>query len=161
MPRFQITFSLFLAAVTLTGFVATTSAHAQKPFRIEQRWTIGGTGGWDYMTVDSEAHRLYIAHQTRVDVVDINTGKVIGAVQGLTRTHGVVISPDGSRLYATSEVEGSFTNAAGGEQSHPDADRVLPAGGRRNAGQRAANGNRCGEGGDKSFLCGDYFDCER
>ena len=48
-----------------------------------------------------------------------------------------------------------------GEQSHPDADRVLPAGGRRDAGQRAADGNRCGEGGGESFLGSDCFDCER
>ena len=125
MPRFQITFSLFLAAFTLTGFVATTSAHAQKPFRIEQRWTIGGTGGWDYMTVDSEAHRLYIAHQTRVDVVDITTGKVIGAVQGLTRTHGVVISPDGKTGFVS---DGGANNVVVFDPSSFATLATIPAG---------------------------------
>ena len=59
-----------------------------------------------------------------------------------------------------SEVEGSFTSAAGG-QSHSDTDRELPACGRRDAGQRAADGNRCGQGEGESFLCSDCFDCER
>ncbi len=95
MPKLRIAFSLCLATFTLVRFAADTHAYAQKPLRIEQRWTIGGTGGWDYMTVDAATHRLYIAHQTRVDVVDINTGKVIGAVEGLTRCHGIIISPDG------------------------------------------------------------------
>jgi DNA-binding beta-propeller fold protein YncE len=95
MPKFRISFSICLAAFALTRFATSTNAFAQKPLRIEQRWTIGGTGGWDYMTVDTVMHRLYIAHQTRVDVVDTNTGKVIGAVEGLTRCHGIVISPDG------------------------------------------------------------------
>jgi DNA-binding beta-propeller fold protein YncE len=95
MPKLRIAFSLCLAAFILARFAAGAHAYAQKPLRIEQRWTIGGTGGWDYMTVDASTHRLYIAHQTRVDVVDTNTGKVIGAVEGLTRCHGIVISPDG------------------------------------------------------------------
>jgi YVTN family beta-propeller protein len=125
MLRFQITFSLVLAAFTLTGFVETTSAQAQKPFRIEQRWTIGGTGGWDYMTVDSEAHRLYIAHQTRVDVVDINTGKVIGAVQGLTRTHGVVISPDGKTGFVS---DGGANNVVVFDPSNFATLATIPAG---------------------------------
>jgi sugar lactone lactonase YvrE len=101
MPKRRIAFSLVLAASTLTSFVMTTPTHAQKPFRIEQRWPIGGAGGWDYITVDPQARRLYIAHQTRIDVVDTNTGKVIGAVQGLVRSHGVVISPDGKTGFAS------------------------------------------------------------
>ncbi len=72
-----------------------SAALAQKPFHIETRWVIGGEGGWDYLLADPSAHRLYLTHSTRVDVVDTNTGKVIGAVTGLTRCHGVVIAPDG------------------------------------------------------------------
>jgi len=73
------------------------AADAQKPFKVEAKWTIGGDGSWDYLTVDSAAQRLYIAHQTKVDVVDLTTGKAIGAVIGLTRCHGVVIPP-GSKV---------------------------------------------------------------
>ena len=75
-----------------SGMVA---ASAQKPFKVEASWKIGGEGGWDYLTIDSTAKRLYIAHKTKVDVVDLTTGKQIGAVIGLMGTHGVVISPDG------------------------------------------------------------------
>jgi DNA-binding beta-propeller fold protein YncE len=81
-------------ALALTVFGA-LAASAQKPFHVEDRWLIGGEGGWDYLTADPTTHRLYIAHTTKVDVVDTNTGKVIGAVTGLTRCHGVVIAPDG------------------------------------------------------------------
>ena len=71
------------------------SACAQKAYKVEQRWTIGGDGSWDYMLADASTHRLYIAHQTRVDVVDTETGKVVGTIAGLTRCHGIVILPDG------------------------------------------------------------------
>jgi YVTN family beta-propeller protein len=100
-PSRRVASSLIFAASTLVPFLPTTSATAQKPFQIEQRWAIGGTGGWDYLTVDPTAHRLYIAHLTRVDVVDTNTGKVIGAVEGLTRCHGVIIAPDGKTGFAS------------------------------------------------------------
>lgn len=77
-----------------TGALA---ASAQKPFHLEHRWVIGGEGGWDYILADSAKHRLYITHMTKVDVVDTDSGKVIGAVTGLTRCHGVVI-PAGSKV---------------------------------------------------------------
>jgi len=75
------------------SFFAGGSLHAQKPFTVQQRWTIGGDGSWDYMTVDSAARRLYIAHQTRVQVVNLDTGKLVGAIESLTRCHGIVIAP--------------------------------------------------------------------
>ena len=54
---------------------------------------IGGEGGWDYILANAD--RLYVTHTGKVEVVDTRTGKVIGSVTGLTRTHGVVIAPDG------------------------------------------------------------------
>jgi YVTN family beta-propeller protein len=91
----RVALSFIFAASTLVPFYSATSATAEKPFEIEQKWTIGGTGGWDYLTADPTTHRLYIAHMTRVDVVDTTDGKVIGAIEGLTRCHGIIIAPDG------------------------------------------------------------------
>ena len=91
----RVTFSFIFAASTLVPFYSATSATAEKPFEIEQKWIIGGTGGWDYLMADPTTHRLYIAHMTRVDVVDTTNGKVIGAIEGLTRCHGIIIAPDG------------------------------------------------------------------
>jgi YVTN family beta-propeller protein len=85
--------------VVAAGAGLSAQAQAKRPFKIENRWTIGGEGGWDYLTVDSAAKRLYIAHQTKVDVVDLTSGKVIGAITGLTRCHGVVMSPDSKTGY--------------------------------------------------------------
>jgi YVTN family beta-propeller protein len=83
------------AALAALLALQTAPVRAQKPFHIENRWVIGGDGSWDYMLADSSSHRLYIAHQARVDVVDTSTGKPLGAVTGLTRTHGIVLAPDG------------------------------------------------------------------
>ena len=75
------------------------SATAQSPYKVVDHWKIGGTGGWDYLLVDSPAHRLYIAHNNRIEVVDTTTGKLAGAVTGLKSTHGVALNPDGKTGY--------------------------------------------------------------
>ncbi len=74
-------------------------AQAQAPYKVVDHWKIGGTGGWDYLLADGPAHRLYITHNSRVEVVDTESGKVVGAVTGLKSTHGVALDPDGKRGY--------------------------------------------------------------
>lgn len=80
--------------IAISGGMAFQPAEAQQPLKVEHRLLIGGEGSWDYMTVDSVAHRLYIAHLTRVEVVNLLTGKKIGSIVGLTHCHGIVIAPD-------------------------------------------------------------------
>ncbi len=72
---------------------------AQSPYKVLDKWKVGGTGGWDYLLADPAAHRLYVTHGPRVEVLDTHTGKVIGAITGLKGTHGVVLDPDGKVGY--------------------------------------------------------------
>jgi DNA-binding beta-propeller fold protein YncE len=74
------------------GFVCCGVSLAQS-FSIEQRWVIGGKGSWDYLTADAATSRLYVSHETEVDVVDLSTGHVVGKIQGLKRCHTIVIPP--------------------------------------------------------------------
>ena len=84
------------AAVALLSFVAVSSA---QNYHVADHWKIGGQGGWDYLLADDAAHRLYVTHNARVEVVDTTTGKVIGAITGLKSTHGVALNPDGKTGY--------------------------------------------------------------
>jgi YVTN family beta-propeller protein len=79
--------------------MAPMTAIAQKPFRVLNKWTIGGEGGWDYLATDAGAHRLYVTHGTRVEVLDTNSGKVIGSIQGLQGIHGVAFDDTGKYGY--------------------------------------------------------------
>jgi YVTN family beta-propeller protein len=76
-------------------------AAAQTPYKVLDRWVIGGTGGWDYLVADSGAHRLYLSHGAQVDVVDTTTGKLAGTITGLQRTHGIVLDDAGKYGYIT------------------------------------------------------------
>ncbi len=74
---------------------------AQGPYKVMDHWKLGGSGGWDYMLDDSAAHLLYVTHGPRVEVVDTETGKSVGAITGLQGTHGVVLDPDGKVGYVS------------------------------------------------------------
>jgi len=88
----------FVILVLLLGLFA-GSAEAQQPYRILDRWKIGGTGGWDYLLADPSAHLLYVTHGARVEVLDTNTGKPAGAITGLKATHGIALNPDAQEGY--------------------------------------------------------------
>jgi YVTN family beta-propeller protein len=87
---------LFVAALVCC---AAPFALAQGPYRVVTQWKIGGEGGWDYLTADPAAHRLYVTHGPRVEVIDTDSGKSVGAITGLQGTHGVALDADGKFGY--------------------------------------------------------------
>jgi len=68
-------------------------AYAQKlsDYKVSRRITLGGEGGWDYLTFDGDARRLYIARATRVMVVDVDSGKLVGEIPNTNGVHGVAL----------------------------------------------------------------------
>jgi len=76
-----------------------TALTAQQPYKVVDKWKIGGEGGWDYLLADPSAHRLYITHGTRLEVLDTTTGKPVGAITGLHGTHGIALDAAGKYGY--------------------------------------------------------------
>ena len=87
---------LLLYALALSMSAA---ASAQTPYKILDKWSIGGEGGWDYLTSDPQAHRLYVTHGPRVEVLDSDSGKAVGSITGLKGTHGVALDNAGKYGY--------------------------------------------------------------
>jgi DNA-binding beta-propeller fold protein YncE len=82
--------------------VALGSAMAAAPsYRILHTWTLGGDGGWDYLRVDPEARRLYIARATRVMVINADTGESVGEIADTAGVHGVALVPEIGRGFAS------------------------------------------------------------
>jgi YVTN family beta-propeller protein len=88
-----------LGMLATIALATTLPALAQKPYSVEDRWKVGGEGGWDYLVADSSVQRLYITHGGRVEVLDAATGKSIGAITGLKGTHGVALDDSGRYGY--------------------------------------------------------------
>ena len=74
-----------------------------------QRWNIGGTGGWDYLTADAATHRLYVPRSDRVMVIDTRDGHVIGTVPGTEGIHGVVLDRQSGKAYTSNGRGNSVT----------------------------------------------------
>ena len=56
---------------------------AQRPsYHVTARQVVGGEGSWDYITLDSHAHRLWITRGDHVQVIDPATGKVEADIPG-------------------------------------------------------------------------------
>lgn len=75
----------------------TGAASAAKPasdYRVTSTWKLGGEGGWDYLSVDSDRHRLFIARSTRVMVVDTESGRPIGEIADTPGVHGVALDSE-------------------------------------------------------------------
>jgi DNA-binding beta-propeller fold protein YncE len=87
-----------LAVLTLAASPITVFA-AEGPYKATADWKIGGEGGWDYLTVDPDAHLLYIARGNRVQIVDTQSGQLKNEITGLSHTHGVALNPDGKIGY--------------------------------------------------------------
>src|SRR5271163_866903 len=88
-------------ALSVAILLAPSAALAQKPYSVLTQWKIGGEGGWDYLTSDPAAHRLYVTHGPRVEVLDSDTGKVVGSITGLKGTHGVALDDSGKYGYVS------------------------------------------------------------
>jgi DNA-binding beta-propeller fold protein YncE len=93
-----------ILAVTVGRFGLAQDAPSQpgpSGYHLVKTIAVGGTEGWDYVTMDSASRRLYIGRDDHIDVVDVDSGAVIGKVEGLSHTHGIVIAPDFGRGFTS------------------------------------------------------------
>ena len=63
-------------------------------YKLEMRYPVPGNGGFDYVTIDSSMRRLYLSHGTQVDVVDSDSGKLIGTISETPGVHGIAIASE-------------------------------------------------------------------
>jgi YVTN family beta-propeller protein len=94
-----------------SGVLAAMAAGAASSpdLQVLERWKLGGTGGWDYLTIDSPAHRLYISRGTRVDVINIDSGKSVGSIPDTQGVHGIALATGLNRGYTSNGRGNSVT----------------------------------------------------
>jgi DNA-binding beta-propeller fold protein YncE len=96
------TSSLFLAFLC-------AGATALADYRVLTQFKIGGEGGYDYIRVDSAARRLYVSHGTRVEVLDADTGKVLGGIAPTNGVHGIAVAPEFNHGFTSNGKENTVT----------------------------------------------------
>src|SRR5215471_1791834 len=94
MRRSRMRKQLFIAVALIFLFVFSGNASSPAQYQLKQKFTIGGDGGWDYLTYDANGNRLFISRATRVQVVDPANGKVISEIPNTTGVHGIALAQD-------------------------------------------------------------------
>jgi len=129
-------FRCFAASAALAFVALAGASRAQAAdYHLLKKIAIGGEGWWDYLTADADNRRLYVSHGSEVDVVDLDSGSVLGKIpaQGV---HGIAIANDLNRGFisngqantvtvfdlSTREVKGTVKTGA-----NPDAIIYDPA----------------------------------
>jgi outer membrane protein assembly factor BamB len=77
-------------------------AESSLSYRVTHSYTLGGDGNWDYIVPDPPNHRLFIARQNRIMVVDEDSGTLLGEVTGTQGAHGTALAEATGHGFATS-----------------------------------------------------------
>ena len=94
--------ALFTAVLAIASVT-----HAQSPsgFKIQTRFSIAGTDGWDYITVDSDGRRIYVSHAVRVNILNADTGAPLGTIEDTPGVHGIALAPSSGHGFTSNGKE--------------------------------------------------------
>ena len=115
-----ICFLALCIPATLWFTQAATVPAGPSGYHLINSYKLGGEGGWDYLTMDSAARRLYISRSTHVMVMDADSGKIVGDVPDTPGVHGIALIQSLNR--------GFTSNGRGGNVSAFDLMTLKPDG---------------------------------
>jgi len=112
--------------------VALLSGQASSSYRVTHTYMLGGDGSWDYVVPDPPNHRVFIARQNRVMVIDEDNGTLLGEVTGIQGAHGTAVAQNTGHGFATSGMDRSVVmfdlktfKTLGRIPAAEDADAIL------------------------------------
>lgn len=70
---------------------------------------IGGAPSWDYLSVDPQAHRLYVSHGTKIEVIDTQQNAVVGSIADTPGVHGFAVAADLGRGFSSNGRESTLS----------------------------------------------------
>lgn len=88
-------------ACLITMTVAPVARAQNGDFQLIKKTVIGGSGGWDYLTVDAASRRLYVSHSTQVEVLNADSHGKEGVIANTPGVHGIVVVPKSGRGVTT------------------------------------------------------------
>ena len=87
----RLLYRLTLLILSCTFLVAAARA---AEYSVTRKIPIAGQGSWDYLTVDEANRRLYVSHGTQVEVLDVDSGAIVGKIENTPGVHGIAIAAD-------------------------------------------------------------------
>lgn len=94
--HFAITL-LFTLAIAMVGAAQSGSGK----YHVVKTISVGGDEGWDYVTVDNLARRVYVSHGSHVVVLDADNDSIVGDIPDTQGVHGIAIATDAGRGFTS------------------------------------------------------------
>jgi DNA-binding beta-propeller fold protein YncE len=99
-----------LTALLLAALAAAPAGAAEPGgYHLLKTIPVPGDGGWDYVTVDDAARRVYVSHATQVDVLDADSGAIKGKIPDTPGVHGIAVAPDVGRGFTSNGRDDTVT----------------------------------------------------
>ncbi len=100
---------LSILILTLSVSLLAASAQTTGGYHVIKKIPIAGEGSWDYLTVDESARRLYVSHGTQVEVLDVDSGSIVGKIANTPGVHGIAIAPELGRGFVSNGQSSTVT----------------------------------------------------
>jgi YVTN family beta-propeller protein len=98
-----------LIALGILGFCSIQTCHADGQYHFLKEIPVGGDGGWDYLSIDADARRLYVTHAAKIIVIDLDKETITGEITNTVGAHGFAIAPKLQRGFASNGREGTVS----------------------------------------------------
>ena len=99
--------TLFVLALSLS--LSAASAQTTGGYHITKKIPVAGQGSWDYLAIDEGARRLYVSHGTQVEVLDVDSGAIVGKIENTPGVHGIAIAPELGRGFVSNGQSSTVT----------------------------------------------------
>src|ERR1700728_4022615 len=107
--KLMLTKSKWLVSVIGVFLAAVAWAATGQGDHVITTYKLGGDRGWDYLTADSVARRVYISRGTHVMVIDADSGKNVGDIADTPGVHGIALAPEIGRGFVSNGREGTVS----------------------------------------------------
>lgn len=100
---------LGLIALGIFSFCTIQTCRADGQYHFLKEIPVGGDGGWDYLSIDADARRLYVTHAAKIVVIDLDKETIVGEITNTSGVHGFAIAPKLQRGFASNGREGTVS----------------------------------------------------
>jgi YVTN family beta-propeller protein len=83
------------------GSLAIGTGFAASGYRLLKKIPVGGQVDWDCLTVDEPGRRLFVSHETQVEVIDLATDAVSGKILNTPGVHGIALATEEGRGFTS------------------------------------------------------------
>lgn len=95
--------------ILISGSIALKAQTGTSLYRIANKFHVDGDGGWDYLNADESTGRIFISHNTVVNVIDEKDGKLLGTIPDTKGVHGIAIASDLNKAFISNGRDSSVT----------------------------------------------------